>query len=101
MFIGSGNIIHTFRELNPKQDAEPFEWVKEYDTTQKEALLQKNHEELINYHRWKLSKRAFQTNDHYLPMLYIIGMQGKEEEVKFVHEGIQHGSISHRSFQIG
>lgn len=101
MFIGSGNLIHTFRELNPVQDAKPFEWALDYDKKQKEDLIQRDHDSLIRYEKWELSKRAFQTNDHYLPMLYIIGMQGETENIEFIHEGIQHGSISHRSFLIG
>lgn len=101
LLIGSGNLIHTFREFNWDINAEPFEWAIELDNLQKQALDSHNTNVLINYEQIKLSKRGFQTNDHYLPMLYIIGMQQDDEKVSYIYEGIQHASVSHRSFFIG
>ncbi|MFX0023054.1 MAG: dioxygenase [Candidatus Hermodarchaeota archaeon] len=101
LFIGSGNLIHTFREFNWDINAEPFKWAIELDNIQKRALDSTDTDILINYDKVELSKRGFQTNDHYLPMLYIIGMQHEDEQVKYIYEGIQHASVSHRSFVIG
>jgi 4,5-DOPA dioxygenase extradiol len=100
LFIGSGNLIHTFREINWDINAEPFEWAIKLDKLQKQALDSTNIDILINYDKIELSKRGFQTNDHYLPMLYIIGMKKDDEQVKYIYEGIQHASVSHRSFII-
>ncbi len=101
LLIGSGNLIHTFREFNWNIDAEPFEWVIKLDKIQKKAFDSLDINLLINYDQIKLSKRGFQTNDHYLPMLYIIGMLQSGETVRYIYEGIQHASVSHRSFFIG
>jgi 4,5-DOPA dioxygenase extradiol len=101
LFIGSGNMIHTFQELDWNQDAKPFAWAIKFDEKQKTALVTRNHDALIHFERWKESYRAFQTPDHYFPMLTILGMQQPEESLRWVHEGIQHGSISHRSFGMG
>ncbi len=38
---------------------------------------------------------------HYLPMIYALGLQRKGEELQFIHEGFQNGSVSMRAFQIG
>jgi 4,5-DOPA dioxygenase extradiol len=100
LIIGSGNLIHTFREINWDINAEPFEWAVELDNIQKHALNNRDMNKLINYEQIPLSKRGFQTNEHYLPMLYIMGMQQENESVKYIYEGIQHGSVSHRSFYI-
>jgi 4,5-DOPA dioxygenase extradiol len=40
------------------------------------------------------------TNEHYLPMLYAAALQQKNENVNFVYEGIEMGSISMRCFKI-
>ncbi|MFX1388029.1 MAG: dioxygenase [Promethearchaeota archaeon] len=101
LLIGSGNLIHTFREFNWNIDADPFEWAIKLDNLQKQALDSHNIDVLINYEQIQLSKRGFQTNEHYLPMLYIIGMQNDDENVRYIYEGIQHASVSHRSFYIG
>ena len=100
LFIGSGNLIHTFKELNQNMSAEPFDWVIELDTAQKNAIDSYNIDLLINYEKIPLSKRGFQTNDHYLPMLYIMGMKQEDEDIRHFYEGFQHGSVSHRSFII-
>lgn len=101
LLIGSGNLIHTFREFNWDINAEPFKWAIELDKLQKAALDSHDINVLVNYEKLQLSKLGFQTNEHYLPMLYIVGMQQDKEIVKYVYEGIQHSSVSHRSFFIG
>ena len=44
---------------------------------------------------------AVPTLDHYLPMIYTIALQGKDEPITFFHEGFQNASISMRCFRIG
>ena len=97
LFIGSGNLIHTFRELSYDLDAEPFSWVLVLDQIQKRAIDSYDLESLLNYEKISLKKRGFQTFEHYLPLLYILGMMRNKEEIQYIYEGIQHGSISHRS----
>ena len=99
MFIGSGNLIHTFREVDfENQYRAPVPWAKELDTLHKQAISSNDFDGLIHYNRWPLSARGFQTNEHYLPMLYILGMKDEKDTLEFVYEGFQHGTISHRSF---
>ncbi|MFX0073827.1 MAG: 4,5-DOPA dioxygenase extradiol [Candidatus Hermodarchaeota archaeon] len=99
MFIGSGNLIHTFRELDwNNQFGPPFPWAEELDKLHKQAISMYDIDNLIHYNRWPLSARAFQTNEHYLPLLYILGMKDKSDSLEFVYEGFQHGTISHRSY---
>ncbi len=102
LIIGSGNIVHNLGLIDFNPDAEPFEWAVSFDEKVKNNLIQRNHEALLNYRKMgKSAPLSVPTLDHYLPMIYAIGLQGKEETLKFVHEGIQHGSVSMRAFQIG
>jgi aromatic ring-opening dioxygenase catalytic subunit (LigB family) len=62
----------------------------------------RNHKDLINYENMgKEASLAVPTLDHCLPMIYAIALQEKDETLKFVYEGFQHGSTSMRCFQIG
>jgi 4,5-DOPA dioxygenase extradiol len=68
----------------------------------KQCLLEKNHAALLNYlDLGQEARYAIPTLDHYLPMIYALGLQRKDEELRFIHEGFQNGSVSMRAFQIG
>jgi 4,5-DOPA dioxygenase extradiol len=99
LVIGSGNIIHNLREIDFHDDAVPFKWATEFDTAIKNALAAKDITSLINYQNLgALANRAIPFNDHYLPMLYTLGMVEEPETIWFIHETIQNGSVSMRSF---
>ena len=100
LFIGSGNLIHTFREMKYELDSEPFPWALKLDQIQKEAIDSYALSSLLDFRKISLEGRGFQTYEHYLPLLYILGMKQKNEEIQYLYEGIQHGSISHRSLII-
>ncbi|HLN89004.1 MAG TPA: class III extradiol ring-cleavage dioxygenase, partial [Candidatus Binatia bacterium] len=102
LIIGSGNIVHNLGLIDFDIDAKPFEWAVKFDEIVKQRLISGNHKELINY--FELGKEApfaVPTQDHYLPMIYTVGLQRKSDSLKFIHEGFQNGSVSMRAFQIG
>ncbi|OQA11718.1 MAG: LigB family dioxygenase [Bacteroidetes bacterium ADurb.Bin397] len=41
------------------------------------------------------------SNEHYLPLLYILALQQKNESVTFFNEKTMMGSISMRSLKVG
>jgi aromatic ring-opening dioxygenase catalytic subunit (LigB family) len=47
------------------------------------------------------SGMAVPTPDHYLPMLYTLGMMGEDDPLVFTHEGIQYASVSMLCFRVG
>ena len=102
LIIGSGNIVHNLGLIDFDVDAEPFDWAVKFDEKVKQCLVSGNHKDLINY--FELGKEALYavpTLDHYLPMIYAIGLKRKGDTLKFIHEGFQNGSVSMRAFQIG
>lgn len=101
LILGSGNIVHNLRAVEMETYARPYDWAVEFDAQVKELILAGDHKKLVEYE--KLGKGAhlsIPTNDHYLPMLYALALQEKDENVTFVHESIQNGSVSMRSFII-
>lgn len=103
LIIGSGNIVHNLGMIDFQNiDAKPYDWAVNFDESVKSNLINKNHRDLIEYlNMGEEAPLAVPTLDHYLPMIYAIALQEKDETLEFIYEGFQHGSISMRCFQIG
>lgn len=102
LIIGSGNIVHNLREIDWNIDATPYEWGINFDKKVKEAILTGKHDELINYERLgRDALLSIPTSEHYLPMLYTLGLQAAGEEAYFSYEGFQNASMSMRCFSFG
>lgn len=102
LIIASGNMVHNLMQMDYDMEAEPYDWAVEIDEKIKALLLDGNHGKLVNYHGLGRNMAlAAPTSEHYLPMLYALGLQERDEEVTFVHEGFQHGSVSMRCFRVG
>ncbi|MFW9972364.1 MAG: 4,5-DOPA dioxygenase extradiol [Candidatus Odinarchaeota archaeon] len=102
LIIGSGNIVHNLGIIDYNVNAPIMEWAKDLDESVKQNILNHNHQELIHFEKMGLAaKMGIPTWDHYLPLIYTIALQEKDEAVKFIHEGFQHGSVSMRCIQIG
>jgi 4,5-DOPA dioxygenase extradiol len=103
LIIGSGNIVHNLGMIDIDNiDANPFDWAREIDEKVKANLVTRNHTDLIHYpNMGRAATLAIPTLDHYLPMIYAVALQEKNEPLTFIHESFQYGSISMRCFQIG
>jgi 4,5-DOPA dioxygenase extradiol len=102
MIVGSGNIVHNLRRIDWEDVNAPTEdWARAFDETAKGLILTERHNGLIEYDRLEFAQAAVPTNDHYLPLLYAIGLQQPEETVQFLFEGFQYANISMRCFRIG
>lgn len=102
LILGSGNIVHSFYSFNPNENADPPEWGIEFDSKIKLALINNDHDSIIQYRKifGKIAKLSVPTDEHYLPILYTIALQQEEEKVQFIYEGFQNSSFSMRSLII-
>lgn len=102
LIIGSGNIVHNLKKLDwSNQNAKPFDWALEFDLKVKQKLEQQQLMDLVNYQNiGKSALLSIPTNEHYLPMLYILGLMEKGEKVTHLYEAYEFGGISMRSFKI-
>jgi 4,5-DOPA dioxygenase extradiol len=102
MIIGSGNIVHNLRRIDwDNVDAPTEDWARAFDETAKDLIMTNRHDALIQYERLEFASAAVPTDDHYLPLLYTIGLQQPGETVQFLFEGFQYANISMRCFRIG
>jgi len=101
LFLGSGNLVHNLGRISFREDEKPFSWAVDADTWMKEKIVENNINDLINYKKsFKNYQQAIPTNEHFLPALYILGMQDGGTEINTIYEEIQNGSISMRSFEV-
>ena len=102
LVIGSGNIVHNLRIVDFDHiDGTVISWAERFDNKVKKALLAGDHNVLINYRDLPSYELAIPTPDHYLPLLYIAGMQEKGDAISFPYEGFQHATLSMRSVRVG
>jgi 4,5-DOPA dioxygenase extradiol len=47
------------------------------------------------------AKLSVPTPDHYLPLLYVLGLRRKDDKISFPIEGVDGGSVSMLAVQIG
>ncbi|MFY0255423.1 4,5-DOPA dioxygenase extradiol [Chitinophaga sp. 30R24] len=100
LIMGSGNIVHNLRKVIFSDNAPPYDWAVSFDATVKNKLEQGAFNDLVNYHTLGLEAQlSIPSNDHYLPMIYTLGVIDKNEQIRFTYEEIQNGSVSMRCFQ--
>jgi 4,5-DOPA dioxygenase extradiol len=99
LIIGSGNIVHNLR-LMAWQD-EGYDWAIEFDETIRKLILSGDHDSIIRFENLGQAARlAVPTNEHYLPLLYVLALQDKQDQVRFFTDRVTLGAISMRSLWI-
>lgn len=102
LIMGSGNIVHNLGRIDFNKDAKTFDWALEFDEQAKALIVNGDHAALVNHEALgHAAALSIPTPDHYWPLLYTLGLQGKGDDVSFPIEGIAHGSISMRTVKIG
>ncbi len=102
LIVGSGNIVHNLSAIDFAGKSAAYPWAEQFDRAVSDALIRRDHEALIAYQR--LAPQAalsVPTSEHYLPLIYIIGLQAEDEALSFPIEGMEMASLSMRSVMIG
>jgi 4,5-DOPA dioxygenase extradiol len=103
LVMGSGNLVHNLHAYGwGRHVPEPFDWAVTFETNARQWMMAGNHQPLVDYEQLGSdAKLAAPTPDHYLPLLYVLGTQLPGDAVTFPVEGVDGGSISMLSVQIG
>jgi 4,5-DOPA dioxygenase extradiol len=104
LVIGSGNIVHNLGKVEWKRLNETFgyDWAIEANDKMKKFILDGSHKELINFRsQGKAFDLAIPTPEHYLPLLYSLALQDKNEEVKLFNDKAVAGALTMTSLKIG
>jgi 4,5-DOPA dioxygenase extradiol len=104
LIVGSGNIIHNLRMVdfrNINTDNYGYDWAIEARSNINDYLLDGNFQPLIDFEK---QSKAFQlsipTPEHYLPLIYTMGLKGKSEELSLFNDKLVAGSLSMTSVKI-
>ena len=103
LIIGSGSLIHNLRLAMQKMstnDMTPYGWEAEYDGWIKKQLDERNINSIIGYETsHPLGRMAAPTPDHFVPVLYSLGLMDQKDELKYFYEGMATiPAFSERSF---
>lgn len=103
LIAASGNVVHNLRMWARHQGLKgAYDWAERFEARVKETLESGDDTALVNYQTLTPEARlSVPTPDHYLPLVFMIALRRPGESVKFPTEGIDGGSISMLSFQIG
>jgi 4,5-DOPA dioxygenase extradiol len=103
LVIGSGNIVHNLERYAWRQpDMEPFAWATNFEKRVREAALSGDDSSLIAYEEWgDDALLAAPTPDHFLPLLYVMGLRREGDRVTFPIEGFDGGAMSMLVVRLG
>jgi 4,5-DOPA dioxygenase extradiol len=103
LIVGSGNLVHNLHTYAwGKHIVDPYDWAVRFERQAREMLLAGEHKPLVDYE--KLGRDALlsiPTPDHFLPLLYVIAARQGGEKISFPVEGVDGGSVSMLSVQVG
>ena len=105
LIIGSGNMVHNLRMIAWDKFNEPgfgYDWALQLNEKFKDLITNGNHQPLINYEGFgKEGKLAIPTPEHYLPLLYTLGLKGSNDNISFFNDKAVAGSLTMTSVKIG
>jgi 4,5-DOPA dioxygenase extradiol len=103
LVVGSGNLVHNLHAYAwGRHMPDPYDWAVHFEQDAKQMMVAGEYKPLIEYE--KLGPEALlsiPTPDHYLPMLYVVATRQEGEIITFPIEGVDGGSISMLTVQVG
>ncbi|HSF97016.1 MAG TPA: 4,5-DOPA dioxygenase extradiol [Thermohalobaculum sp.] len=96
LIVGSGNIVHNLPAM--RRGGAPYDWAVEFDAMMAEAIAGRRFGAVAEAEGMgNLMQTAHPTVEHFLPLLYTLGVADEADEISFFNEGIDLGSVSMRS----
>lgn len=105
LIIGSGNLVHNlgmvaWNKLNVPDYG--YDWALEAREKMNRFLLNGDHASLIDYRKHgKAFDLAIPTPEHYHPLLYVLGLQERNEPISLFNDKALGGSLTMTSVRIG
>lgn len=105
LIVGSGNIIHNLRLIdwrNINTVGAGWDWAIEAREKTSNWLLDGNFQPIIDYYKQGTAiQYAVPTPDHYLPLVYTLGLKEPSESLVLFNDELIGGSLSMTSVRIG
>lgn len=105
LIIGSGNMVHNLRMVAWNKINETnygYDWAHQINDRFKSLILDNDHRPLINYNLLgREAALAIPTPEHYLPLMYTLGLKDKNDGISFFNDLAVGGSLTMTSVKIG
>jgi 4,5-DOPA dioxygenase extradiol len=103
LIVGSGNLVHNLHAYAwGAHRPDPYDWAVRFENEARGLLLAGESKPLVAYETLgRDALLSIPTPDHYLPLLYVIGARQHGDLITFPVEGVDGGSISMLSVQVG
>ena len=98
MIIASGNIVHNLRKIDwtHLEDAGfGYDWALAFNEKIKKLILDGDHRQIIDIEKTDENYRyAVPYSDHFLPLLYLLALQTRDDKLSFFNDSLVGGSLS-------
>lgn len=104
MLVASGNVVHNLRTARWHGESTPYPWAGSFNDFVKQNLTWRGEAQdhpLVHYLDHEGGSLSNPTPEHFLPLLYVLGAWDGAEPVSVPVEGMEMGSISMLSVQVG
>lgn len=103
LVIGSGNLVHNLHTYAwGRHPVEPLDWAVRFEDQARGFMTSGQDQALVAYETLgRDAHLSAPTPDHFLPLLYILGLRRPDDEISFPVTGFDGGSISMLTVQLG
>ncbi len=97
LVVCSGNFVHNLGLRNPEDP--PMDWAVEFDSKMHAAIEAGDHQSVIDFQKLgSIASLCHPTYDHFLPVLYFLGLLEDGERARTFTDGFQWPAVSMRSY---
>jgi len=100
LVIGSGNVVHNLRRVDPGMRDDGFDWAMRFDEAAREIMTTRPGD-VLELGRHPDFAHAVPTPDHFIPLLYLAGLAHEAGRVpQVLVDGYALGSLSMTSYTL-
>ncbi|MEY4631135.1 MAG: hypothetical protein RIQ81_1255 [Pseudomonadota bacterium] len=96
--VASGNIVHSLAMMADDPGTPPPQWAMDFDERVARALVNHDWDAITGISReaGTPDKLSVPTLDHFIPLVYAMGIAGQKAAVSFPYQGFDHATVSMR-----
>lgn len=98
LIFGSGNVVHNLSRISWDMD-KGYSWAEEFDGYIRRNIESQNYENVIHFRNaGESSSLAFTFQDHFAPLLYVLGASDEDDRLSVFNDSCVLGSLSMTSY---
>lgn len=103
LVIGSGNLVHNLHSYAwGRHGVQAYDWAVRFERQVTELLHAGDDDRIVAYEGLgRDALLAVPTPDHYLPLLYVLGLRREDDRIDFPVAGVDGGSVSMLAVRFG